>query len=171
MADWKPPRTNRSKAAVAVAILAAATTIIKPFEGRVLHTYPDAVYGWKLPTACDGHTGPELHAGQTFTPAECDEMRNADLTKTFDGLAPCFGTAKLSNNEWGAYLALAYNLGDTAVCHSSIPAKVMAGRHADACATIEEFYNAGGKDCRIAANNCGGIPRRRAAEHALCVRP
>ncbi len=172
MADWTPQRSPRSKltALALAAVFALSGTVIAPFEGRVLHTYPDAVYGWKLPTACDGHTGPELHQGQTFTPAECDEMRNADLKKTFDALAPCFGDAQLSANEWGAYLSLAYNDGAGAVCRSSIPAKVKAGQHAAACATIEDFYKAGIKDCRIASNHCSGIPRRRAAEHALCVR-
>ena len=188
MAEWTPQRSPRSKAAVAVAILIAATSIVKPFEGRVKKTYPDVVYGWRLPTACDGHTGLTpaglpLAAGQTFTDAECDEMRNADLTKTYDAMAPCFGDAKLSTNEWGAYLALGFNVGSSAVCGSSIPRKVLAGQHAAACATIGEFVNAGWirrphtngptdpgliRDCRVAGNNCGGIVRRRAAERALC---
>jgi len=184
MASWTPPRTLRSKATAAAAVCALAGACLAPFEGRVLHTYPDAVYGWKLPTACDGHTGPELRAGQVFTPAECDEMRQADLTKTYDALAPCFGNARLSDQELGAYLSLAYNNGAGAVCHSSIPAKVKAGQRAAACAVIGEFINAGWirppktdgptdpglrRDCRIKANGCAGIPRRRAAESALCI--
>lgn len=163
MADWKPPRTSAGRAGAAAAVLALAGACLAPFEGRVLHTYPDVVYGWRLPTACDGHTGPELHAGQNFTQAECDEMRAADLEKTYDALAPCFGAAKLSNDEWAAYLSLAYNVGSSAICRSSIPVKAKAGRFAEACATILEFNRAAGKVLL-------GLVRRRAAENALCLK-
>ena len=156
--------------ALALAAIAAATTIINPAEGTVLHTYPDVVRGWKLPTACRGHTGPELHQGQTFTLAECDEMESADLRKTYDGLAPCFGGAKLNSNQLGAFLSLGFNIGTGAVCRSSIPRKAQAGNMAAACATIEEFDKAGGKDCHLASNNCLGVIRRRSAERALCER-
>jgi lysozyme len=144
------------------AVCALAGACLAPFEGRVLHTYPDAVYGWKLPTACDGHTGPELRAGQVFTPAECDEMRQADLTKTYDALAPCFGSAQLSDQELAAYLSLAYNVGPRAVCTSSIPVKVKRGLRAQACETITQFNKAAG---RVLA----GLVRRRTAESALCM--
>ena len=168
MTTWTPPRSTRSKSAAALAVCALATTLVAPFEGRVLHTYPDAVYGWKLPTACDGHTGPGLKPGQWFTEAECDEMQQADLRKTYDRLAPCFGDVAIPDRELAAYLDLAYNLGPSAVCRSSIPEKVKAGRHAEACATISQFYRVGVLDCRIASNHCTGIPRRRAAERAMC---
>lgn len=163
MAEWKPPRSPRARAGAAAAVLALAGACLAPFEGRVLHTYPDAVYGWKLPTACDGHTGPELHAGQAFTPADCDEMRAADLEKTWDGLAPCFGNVVLSNDEAAAYLSLAYNVGARAVCGSSIPRKLRAGLRAQACATILDFNRAAGQVLL-------GLVRRRAAENALCLK-
>lgn len=156
--------------ALALAAIAAATTIINPAEGTVLHTYPDVVRGWKLPTACRGHTGPELHQGQVFTVAECDEMERADLTKTYDGLAPCFGSSlqRLNRNQLGAFLSLGFNIGAGAVCRSSIPRKVQAGNVAAACATIEEFDKSDGKDCHDKANHCFGVITRRAHERALC---
>lgn len=163
MAEWTPQRSPRSKVAAAIAVCALAGSCLAPFEGRVLHTYPDVVYGWKLPTACDGHTGPELQRGQQFTPAECDELRNADLRKTYDALAPCFHEAKLSDNEMAAYLSLAFNVGAGAVCRSSIPDKVLIGRRIDACNTILQFNRAGGVVML-------GLVRRRAAENALCLK-
>lgn len=156
--------------ALALAGIAACATIVRPFEGEVRHTYPDVVLGWKLPTACDGHTGPELHQGQTFTQAECDEMLSADLRKTYDAEAACMPVERLNANQLGAVLSLGFNIGAGAVCRSSIPGKVRAGQFGAACATIGEFTRAGGKDCRIAENNCSGIVRRRAAESALCAR-
>lgn len=162
MAEWTPPRSPRTKIGAALAVLTLAGACLAPFEGRVLHTYPDVVYGWKLPTACDGHTGPELRPGQTFTPAECDEMRNADLEKTYDALAPCLDTERLSQQELAAYLSLAYNVGAGAVCRSSIPFKVRHGNRLAACNTILEFNKAGGQVLR-------GLVRRRAAENSLCL--
>lgn len=156
--------------ALALAAVAACTTIVRPFEGEVRHTYPDVVLGWKLPTACDGHTGPELHQGQTFTQAQCDEMLAADLRKTYDAEAACIPVERLNANQLGAFLSLGFNIGAGAVCRSSIPVKVRAGNVAGACATIAEFDRAGGKDCHVAANNCAGIVRRRSAEVALCQR-
>lgn len=159
--------------ALALAAIAAATTVVNPAEGLVLHTYPDAVYLWKLPTACRGHTGPELHQGQTFTVAECDAMEAADLRKTYDALAPCFGGSleHLNPNQLGAFLSLGFNIGAGAVCRSSIPRKVQAGNVAAACATIEEFDLANKKDCHVRANNCFGVIERRHRERALCELP
>lgn len=159
--------------ALALAACAACSTIIRPFEGTVAHAYPDVVYGWKLPTACRGHTGAfkgvPLAPGQNFTLAECDEMESADLRKTYDAVAACMDVGKLNSNQLGAILSLGFNIGTGAVCRSSIPRKVNAGNSAAACATIAEFYKAGGQDCRQAGSNCRGIIRRRAAESALCA--
>lgn len=161
------PSRAKQLAVVAAAVAALAAPMVTHFEGRVLKTYPDVVYGWKLPTACDGHTGPELHRGQTFTVAECEDMEHRDLTKEFDGLAECM-PLDASTEELAAYLDLAHNIGAGAVCRSSIPAKVRAGRNAEACATISQFVYAGGADCRAAGSKCPGIPIRRAAERSLC---
>lgn len=162
MAEWTPPRSGRSKAAAIAAVCCLAGTVVAPFEGRVLHTYPDIVYGWKVTSACDGHTGPELRPGMTFTPAECDELRQADLTKTYDAIAPCLGSGALSDQELAAYLSLAYNIGARRLCESSIPRKVKAGQRAAACNTIPLYDKAGGQVL-------AGLVRRRAAEQRLCL--
>lgn len=166
--DQSPSRAKRL-AIAAAACCALAAPLVTQFEGRVTRTYPDVVYGWKVPTACDGHTGPELRAGQTFTNAECEAMLHQDLTKEFDGLAECM-PLDAPSNELAAYLSLAHNIGAGAVCRSSIPRKVKAGQHAAACATISEFRFVGGRDCALPefARVCGGIIRRRAAERSLC---
>jgi len=175
----RAPAPRGALLALVLASCCAATTITHPFEGNVPHTYPDVVYGWRVTTACRGHTGagPDgkpMRPGETFTPAECDELEHADLTKTFDALRPCFGDAallKLNSNQLGAILSLGYNAGAGTVCRSSIPGKVKAGQLGSACTTIGAFVYAGGKDCRDPSNHCAGIPRRRAAEQALCQRP
>lgn len=165
----QPPNRAKRLALAAAACCALAAPIVTRFEGRVTHTYPDVVYGWKVPTACDGHTGPEVRAGQTFTDAQCETMLHQDLTKEFDGLAKCM-PLDAPTHELAAYLDLAHNIGPAAVCRSSIPRKLKAGQHAAACATISEFKFVGGRDCSLPkyARACGGIIWRRAVERSLC---
>lgn len=165
-----PQMTSNGKrgAGVAAAVIGLASVVVAAFEGYVPHTYPDPVLHWAVPTACYGHTGPELRPGQQFTGEECQEMLRADLRGTYDALDKCM-PLKISNNQLAAFLSLGFNAGAASVCKSSIPTKVKAGDFAAACATISDFYIVGGHiDCRDPANNCMGIPRRRAAERALC---
>jgi lysozyme len=167
-----PQMTLNSKrgAGVAAAVIALAGGIVAAFEGFVPTVYPDPVLNWVVPTACFGHTGPELRPGQQFTRDECEQMLHADLRETYDELDKCM-PLKVSNNQLAAFLSLGFNTGAGAVCRSSIPVKVKAGNYAAACATITEFVYVGGLDCRDKKNNCMGIPRRRAAERALCETP
>lgn len=171
MADRIPTSSRAAQlSGLALAAIAAATGIIKPSEGEVLHTYPDVVLGWSRATACDGHTDPSLKPGMTFTVDECDDMLHADLRKTYDQEAACMPIARLNANQAGAILDLGYNAGAGTVCRSSIPGKVKAGQIAAACATIVEFDKSDGKDCHVASNHCLGIIHRRAVETALCER-
>jgi lysozyme len=82
--------------------------------------------------------------------------------RIYEGIEPCFGDARMTTNELGAYLSLAFNVGPRAVCASSIPRKVRAGQHAQACETITEFNKSGGKVLP-------GLVRRRRAEAELCL--
>lgn len=153
---------------IGAVVVALAVPIVNHFEGKVNKTYPDVVAGWKITTACYGHTGPELKPGMTFTDEECAELRNADLTHIYDDLTRCLPIATMPTYEQAAFLSLGFNGGAAMICNSSIPKKLEAGDHAAACATISDFYIASKKDCRVASNNCSGIVRRRAAERALC---
>ena len=170
MLDSNPKRG----AAIAAIVIAIAVPIVQHWEGRVLKTYPDVVHGWRVPTACDGHTGPELHAGQTFTVAECDGMLHQDLTREFDALDACM-PVDVPVNELAAFLDLAHNDGPGAVCNSSIPGKLRAGDHRAACATITDFENVRIKgvlrSCTDPSLNCVGIVHRRTADRALCEGP
>lgn len=167
--------TPRQRTQIAGAVLACCTLagvkLTHPSEGTVLHAYPDAVLGWRAPTACTGHMDPDLPRTATFSQAECDQMLHADLRKTYDAIAvpSCIGDVPLSDNELAAYLDLAFNVGPDTFCKGSFKTKLKAGDHAGSCDLIAQYRFVGGKDCAIAINNCGGIIRRRAAERALCM--
>lgn len=162
---------QRIAAGVVAACCAIAAPVISRHEGTVLKTYPDPVLGWKVPTACTGHTGTDIAPGDTFTQAECDQLLTADLRGTYDGMLACIGDVNVTDNELAALISLAFNVGPGAFCKGSFATKLKAGDHAAACETIKAYRFVGGKDCALPINNCRGIVRRREAEYSLCMTP
>lgn len=160
---------QRIAAGVVAVCCGLAAPVVTLWEGRILRSYPDPVLGWRVPTACVGSTR-DIKPDQTFTEAECDELLKADLRDTYDGMLKCIGDVPLPDHELAAYLSLAFNVGPSRFCQSSIPGKLKSNDHAAACATISLYRFVGGKDCALPefSRVCGGIVRRRAAERALC---
>lgn len=154
------PLKKRVLTGVGAAVLALAVPVVKHFEGTVFKTYPDPALGWKVPTACTGHTGPELRSGQTWTREECDEMLAADLADHNAGLVACV-KVPISEEEHAAYLSFAFNVGVNAFCGSTAVRKLNAGDRTGACAELSNWTRSGGKVLP-------GLVRRRAAERQLC---
>lgn len=69
--------------------------------------------------------------------------------------------APLFQYEFDAYSSLAYNIGPTAFCNSTLVKKLNIGQYAAACAEISRWAKAGGRELR-------GLVKRRAAERAMC---
>ncbi len=158
------PNTKTLAAAggFSVAGIAAAVALIGPHEGLRLDPYLDVV---KKPTVCYGETAVPM---RRYTKAECGEILGRSIRKHGnDGIAKCL-PAGLPPQSQGAFLSVGYNIGVAAFCRSSISRKAMAGDLAGACRAISLYVYAGGKDCRIKANRCSGIPKRRADEQRLC---
>jgi len=149
----------RSKLARAVGAGAASILVsfVPEFEGTIFHTYYDPV---RIKTACVGHTGPELRLGQTFTKEECDEMLNADLVHTANGIRDCIDVP-LSTNQTAAFVSFAFNVGVDAFCKSTLARTLNEGDYAGACAQLSRWVYSGGQ-------RLPGLERRRAAERAMC---
>jgi lysozyme len=151
-----------SKARIAAVIGIGAAALVLPFvsgwEGRVLKTYRDPV---GILTACDGHTGPELRMGQTFTPAECEEMLAADLVSHARGIQDCM-TEPVSDGEIAAYTSFAFNVGTSAFCGSTLLVKLNAGDHIGACEELPKWVRAKGIVLP-------GLVNRRSAERSMCL--
>lgn len=67
----------------------------------------------------------------------------------------------LTQGEYDADTSLAYNIGETAFCRSTLVKKQNAGDYAGACAEFDRWNRVNGKVSR-------GLTRRRAAERARC---
>lgn len=164
---------DNARMLVAVLSLSAAGLVgIATHEGytdKAIRPVPGdkVTFGFGSTTRPDGSP---VQDGDTTTPPKAlaqalrnIEVKEAALRKCLDG--------RLTQGEYDAYVDLAYSVGPTAVCRSSIPAKVAAERYAEACRTILDFKWVQGRDCSLPANRkfCGGIPVRRQAMYRVCM--
>jgi len=94
-----------------------------------------------------------------ITEAEAEEYLRRGLQKFADQIRPMI-KAPINDNEFGAFLSLAYNIGPGAFAKSTALRKFNAGDKAGAAQAMLAWNKAGGKVMK-------GLQRRRAAEKAL----
>lgn len=145
-------------AAIGAAVILAAGGVVTTYEGTVLHTYADPV---GIPTACIGHTGPDVKFGQVFTLAECQAVLAKDLREHWARVAPCI-RVPIAVHEGAAILSWSFNVGTDAACKSTLIRKLNEGAPpAVWCAELDKWvYSRGIK--------LGGLVKRRAAERDMC---
>jgi lysozyme len=78
-------------------------------------------------------------------------------------------TQPMSQGNLDAFVSFSYNVGGNAFCSSTMAKKFNAGDSAGACQEFMRWVYVAGKDCRIKANNCSGIVKRREAERDMCL--
>ena len=130
-----PNTSNRrpalTGAAAALALLLAGQ-IIRSFEPPSDPARRGIAYADKLargiPTACDGHTGPDVKLGMVYSDAQCDawslQYRQAALATVNRGLHP---PKPLSGHNGGALVSAVYNDGSVIVCGSTLQRLVNSG--------------------------------------------
>lgn len=154
--------TAQSRIALTAKIGAGATALAIPlvmlYEGTVLQSYRDPI---GIVTACVGHTGPELRMGQRYTRQQCEDMLYGDLLKHAQAL-DCI-KQPMTDGQKAAFLSFAFNVGNKALCDSTLARKANAGDMAGACAELSRWTRAGGRELP-------GLVKRRAAERELCER-
>lgn len=167
------PLSNRGKAivgggTVTVAALALAVGLISSHEGEVRRTYVDTLGRGTPLTYCYGETSGAV-AGRTYTHEQCLEALRTSAMAHAQDVARCL-PPKLPDATAAAFYDFGYNAGAATFCNSSMARKARAGDLRGACAALSLYVMTNHKDCRIAANRCGGIVRRRQAERELCER-
>lgn len=152
--------------AAGVALVVAIVAALPAHEGRKYVPYWDKL--GRVWTVCAGITGPDVIPGKTYTPAECDRLEAAYVTKMLGYMGGCVHT-ELEVYEIRAWGDFAYNVGTTNFCKSTAARLLNAGENKRACAQISNWVYVGGKDCRVASNKCKGIPDRREWERTTCM--
>lgn len=107
--------------------------------------------------------------GDTTTPPKALARAMTDVQK-FEGAIKKCVTVPLHQYEYDAYTSLAYNIGTTAFCNSTLVKHLNAGDYATACYEITRWSYFQGKNCTAPENArlCGGLAKRRKAEFLQC---
>lgn len=133
------------------------------WEGYSGHVYRDSV---GVQTICYGQTAADgADFTKVYTKAQCLDMLGRDLPKYDAPLQRCLKPEvynALPAHRHAALVSLAYNVGDVAVCHSSVVRDLNAGNIRQACDNFLLYERAGGRVLL-------GLQRRREAERQLCL--
>lgn len=98
--------------------------------------------------------------GDKIDPVTALARAARDVTRFEGALKQCV-TVDLHQYEYDAYTQLAYNIGPTAFCGSTLVKKLNTGDYTGACAEISRWDRFKGKPLT-------GLTIRRAKERALC---
>ena len=154
------PTQRRGLVALVGAVAATALLSFTPaFEGTELSTYRDM--GGVL-TYCNGAIE-NAAWGKTYTPAQCRAQLDRDLERHAAGIATCIPLARLTDGQKVAFVDVAYNIGVSGFCGSSMARCTNAGDMVGACNALLMWNKVGGKEVR-------GLTRRRQAERELCLK-
>jgi len=172
---------------VALVGAAAATALLSftpAFEGTELSTYRDM--GGVL-TYCTGATE-NAAWGKTYTPAQCRAQLDRDLERHAAGIAMCIPLARLTDGQKVAFVDIAYNIGVSGFCGSSMARHTNSGNMVGACNALmawnkvtvwrpvigqdgKPVKDARGKVVmRKVIEEVRGLTRRRQAERELCLK-
>jgi len=135
--------------------------LIKEFEGFRAETYRDSAGVLTIGYGTTGRAGVGIdpHPGMVISKAEAEFYLQKAVDKFAAIIRPAI-TAPINENEWGAFVSLAYNIGPSAFKRSSALRHFNAGDKAKAANSILLWNKAGGKVL-------AGLVRRRAAEREL----
>jgi lysozyme len=112
-----------------------------------------------VPTIGFGTTE-NVRMGDTITPPKAVARALRDTNK-YEGAVKRCVKVPLHQYEYDAYTQLAYNIGPTAFCNSTLVKRLNDERYAEACAEISRWDKMNGKTLR-------GLTLRRQKERALC---
>lgn len=155
---------NDRKSTAALVISAAGLLGIAAHEGYESVAYNDGAGVQTLGFGSTHHAdGTPVKAGDRTTPVRALRQLKNDADATSQAMARCLGAVALAQNEWDAYVSLAYNIGAGAFCRSTLVAKLKQNPpdYAGACAQVLRWDRAAGL-------KLAGLTARRRAEYVLC---
>jgi len=99
--------------------------------------------------------------GDSIDPVKALQRKITDVQKFEGALKQCV-TVPLHQREYDSYLSLAYNIGPTAFCNSTLVRLLNQARYEEACTQILRWNRAGGRVVQ-------GLVNRREAEYKQCI--
>lgn len=128
---------------------------------QYLAAYRDIVGVW---TICDGDTN-NVRGGMVETPEGCQRRLEAQLIAHAKPVLACVPGLRdpRRSGPLVASVSLAYNIGTSGFCRSTVARRFNAGDWRGGCDAMLMWDKAGGRKVR-------GLTRRREKERALCMR-
>lgn len=152
---------NQRIKAIALSLSAIGLVAIAGYEGYRGVAYKDIV---GVPTIGYGTTQ-GVKMGDTTTPDRALARLNVDVKNTYAaGVQKCIGDVPLFQHEFDAYVSLAYNIGVSGFCKSTIVKRLQSKPpdYVGACEAIRMWNKAGGKVVQ-------GLTARREKEYKMCM--
>jgi lysozyme len=136
--------------AIALAAAIAVGPVVRHFEpapataAGLSVAYRDSNSSSHPLTICDGHTGSDVHLGDTATPAQCEAFSLQDRIRAAQTVIRCL--PHLTNpDHTGALTDAVYNLGPAVVCGSStLRRHALAGDYFSMCTQLTDATDADG---------------------------
>lgn len=143
---------------ISAAAILAMYNLIMPWEGVKYVPYYDI--GGVL-TVCYGHTGPDIIKNKKYTKQECINLLKADLVRFDRAVDRCIQT-DLPKNTKAAFVSFAFNVGESAMCNSTLAKLANMGNLKGACNQLPRWRYVKGREVR-------GLFNRRVSERKLCL--
>lgn len=159
--DKAPIVTAKAKLIAIVGASAAAllTGTIAMWEGKENVGYLDIA---KIPTACYGDTE-NVVVGKLYSDEECELRLYDQARRHVEPVLKCTPSLREQPYLLAAAGSLAYNIGPTAYCTSTVDRRFDAGDEKGACDAILMWNRAGGRVVQ-------GLVNRRQWERDLCLK-
>ena len=162
----------RNSIAAGSALMAVALLFTGQFEsaGGKPHLTAYLDQG-KVPTICNGITGPDIKMGMTVTKEWCDNRFAAELEKHSKPLDKVgYQMSDRARLAWADFL---FNLGTGIAKETTTPwRKLVSGDWYGSCDAFLMYkftpVNGVKRDCSLKTSKCDGIWKRRNAERDLC---
>lgn len=152
---------NPKKAVVGGAVgiaMMIATPFIAQWEGKRNVAYKDVV---GIPTICYGSTK-GVKMGDKKTDAECTALLTEKIRSHMEPVLKCSPVLKDYPDQLAAATSLAFNIGGTNYCKSTVMRRFNARQWKAACDAFLMWNRAGGKVVQ-------GLTNRREAERKRCL--
>lgn len=108
--------------------------------------------------------------GDTITESEARARLKREIRDVYEaGIRAGAGDIPMTQGEYDSVILLAYNVGVSAVLHSTMLKLFRKGEYCDGCAQLRRWVFFQGKDCRKRENGCYGLVLRRDKEYAICM--
>lgn len=149
--------TRTRVAVTSIVVSAAALVGIAGYEGYRSEAYKDIA---GVPTIGYGETA-GVKMGDTTTPERALVQLLSSTEKHADAIRECI-KVPLYQYEFDAYVSLAYNIGTSAFCSSTLVKKLNQGDYQGACEQIKRWNKSKGKVIQ-------GLVNRRESEYQTCI--